>query len=412
MSLNKKTIRDIKLDCKTVLVSVDYNVALELNGQIGDMYRIEASLPTLKYLLAKNCKVVIISHLGRPHGKIDPKLSLKPVAKKLASLLDKPVIFMDDCVGKKVQKAVAEMTAGQVMLLENTRFHSGEETNDPKFAMQLASLAEVFVQDAFGNAHRKHASTIGVPKFLPSVEGLLIEREVEAITKPLKHPKRPFVAIIAGAKVEGKIELLENLIPKVDFLVIGGAMANTFFLDSHYNFPIGKSIHEDHMKNEISRILGDVRHKLGIHGKPKLGALDHFLVLPTLDVAVASKISSSAKRKEKELKDVDKDEYIVDLGFRSLMKIERLVLRAGTIFWNGPFGVTEVPQFAKGSVEVAKAIAHSPAETILGGGDTAAFVDEAGLRNEFDHVSTGGGASLELMAGKKLPAVEALEDKK
>lgn len=410
--MHKKTIKDIQLDKKTVLVSVDYNVALELSGKIADAYRIEASLPTLKYLLARGCRVVLISHLGRPNGRRDPKLSLKPVASSLARMLDKPVMFMNDCVGEKVQAAIGGMLPAQVMLLENTRFHPGEETNDPKFARQLAALADVFVQDAFGNAHRKHASTVGVPKFLPSVAGLLIERELTAITKPLKHPKRPFVAIIAGAKVEGKIELLENLIPRVDILVIGGAMANTFFLDSHYRFPIGKSIHEDHMKNEIARILSDVRHKLKIHGRPQPGALDHFLVLPTLDVAVATRINPQAKRLEKELIDVKENEYIVDLGFRSLMKIERIAMRAGTIFWNGPFGVTEVPQFAKGSVEVAKAIAHSPAETILGGGDTAAFVDQAGLRNEFDHVSTGGGASLELMAGKKLPAIEALEDKK
>ncbi len=410
--MHKKTVRDINVNGKTVLLSVDYNVALKLNGQIADVYRIEASLPTIKYLLVRGCRVVIISHLGRPHGRRDPKLSLKPVATKLASLLDRTVAFLPDCVGEEVEESVRKMAPGTIAVLENTRFHPGEEHNDPIFAAKLALLGDLFVQDAFGNAHRKHASTIGVPKLLPSVAGLLLEKEVIAITKPLKHPRRPFLAIIAGGKVEGKIELLDNLITRVDKLIIGGAMANTFFLDPHYNFPIGKSIHEDHMKNEIAEILSKARHKLGIKGRAKPGALDEFIVLPTFDVAVTTELSNRAKRREKDLRDVKKDEYIVDLGFRSLMMVERLAMRSGTIFWNGPFGVTEIPAFAKGSIEIAKAIAHSPAETILGGGDTAAFVDKAGLRNEFDHVSTGGGASLELMAGKTLPAVEALDDKK
>lgn len=410
--MHKKTIKDVNLAGKTILVSVDYNVALSLKGRITDVYRIEASLPTLKYLLAHNCKIVIISHLGRPHGRRNPKLSLKPVAHKLAELLDRPVHFMSDCVGAEVEQAVAAMKPRHILLLENTRFHPGEEANDPNFAAKLARLGQVFVQDAFGNSHRKHASTVGVPKLLPAVAGLLLAREVKAITKPLKHPKRPFVAIIAGAKVEGKIELLHNLIPKVDTLVIGGAMANTFFLDPHYKLPIGKSVHEDHMQREVAEVITAVRHKLQINGKVNREQLDSFLVMPFYDVAVAKAIDVKAKRREISTVDVAKDDYIVDLGIRSLMKIERLAMRAGTIIWNGPFGVTEVPQFATGSVEVAKAIAHSPGETILGGGDTAAFVDKANLRADFDHVSTGGGASLELMAGKKLPAVEALLNKK
>lgn len=409
--MHKQTIKNIDLKNKTVLASVDYNVPFDTDGSIEDLYRLRASLPTLRYLLRQNCRLILISHLGRPGGKPDPKFSLRPVAAELAELLNHRVTFVDECIGHKPRDAIRGMRPREILLLENLRFHAEEEANDPTFAKELAGHGQLFVQDAFGNAHREHASLVGIPKYLPAVAGLLLEKEVTTITRILEHPRRPLLAIIGGAKVEGKIDLIDNLVKKVDQIVIGGAMANTFFLDQHFRLPIGKSVHEEHMKTAISRIISAIKDKFDLEGEDLTKALKDFLVLPEDDVAVAKQVAESAPRWEIATKDVSADDIIVDFGAVSTSRVIRLVHAAGTVIWNGPLGVTEIEQFAKSSVAIARAIADTAAESLLAGGDTAAFVAEFKLLHRFNHVSTGGGAALELMAAKSLPAVEALLDK-
>jgi 3-phosphoglycerate kinase len=409
--VDKQTVRDIDVEGKTVLVSVDYNVSLSLDGSIEDIYRLQASLPTLRYLLERDCKLVLISHLGRPGGRRDPKLSLKPVAKELSHLLDRPVQFAMDCVGKEPQRMAELLKPGQILLLENLRFHPGEEADDPTFARQLASLGQVFVQDAFGNAHRKHASMDAITKYIPSVAGLLLEKEVDTINRAMEKPKRPLAAIIGGAKVSDKIEVIDNFVKKADHLVIGGAMANTFFLNEHFKHPIGKSKHEENMNDEIGRIIAAIKHKYQANKGDEAAALRKFLLFPDIDVAVTKEVTADAPRREIPIDEVAEDEIIVDFGAHSTKQVTQLVHRCGTVIWNGPLGVTEVKQFAQSSLEVARAIANSKAESILAGGDTAAFVDEYKMIPKFSHVSTGGGASLDLMAGKPLPGVDALPNK-
>ncbi len=401
MAFNKQTVNDIDLTGKTVLVRVEFDVPMNDDGSVRDDYRIKASLPTIQYLLHQNCRIVLISHLGRPEGKRAPKFSLKGAAERLGELLDQSVKFVDDCVGKQIHSAVNELEPMEILLLENLRFHPGEEKNDPEFAQELAKLAEVFVQDGFGVAHRAHASTDAITKFLPAVAGLLLEKEVDTITEVMANPKRPLVAIIGGAKVSDKIQLLERFVTMADRLIVGGAMANTFLRQQ--GFEIGKSVWEQAQELVIQRIYNHIEQRFGKNSKP-------FLELPESDVAVAKKIDPDERRAEVMTHDVAKDDYILDFGRSSTDSVLAAVKEAGTVIWNGPLGMTELPGFVYSSMELMTALKETDATTIIGGGDTAGFVISADLDagQDFDLVSTGGGAALELMAGGKLPGVEAL----
>jgi phosphoglycerate kinase len=400
----KKTIRDVPLEHQAVLVRADYNVPLTSDGNIADDYRITQSLPTLQFLIHAGCKVVIIAHLGRPKGKVDPKLSLEPIAEHLGELLKKPVAFVPDCIGDRVKVAVKKAKPGDVLLLENVRFHAGDEENDPIFAKALAdsSQAKYFVQDGFGVVHRAHASTEGVTHFLPSVAGLLLEKEVTTITGVMRNPKRPLVAVLGGAKVSDKITVIQRFVQMADQIIIGGAMANTFF--KYRGWPIGKSVHEDGEEALIERIYADARHKVG-------DRVDDFILLPT-DVAVAPAIGPGQKRTIVDVHKVQPDDYILDLGPTSTEVMLAHVKNAATVAWSGTLGYTEEIVFAYSSAKLATALAGQKDHTfsVIGGGDTADFVlhwDKKG-GHSFGLVSTGGSASLELMAGQVLPGVAAL----
>lgn len=393
-------MRDVPLDGKTVLVRADYNVPLE-NGEIKDDYRIRSSVPTIQALLARGCTVVIVSHLGRPEGKVVPELSLEPVAHHLGKLLDLNVHFVDDCIGDKVVMAVKQAPKKSVLLLENVRFYPGDEANDVGFAKQLAgsSQASYFVQDGFGVAHRAQASTSTITQFLPSVAGLLLEKEYTTITEAMERPKRPLVAVMGGAKISDKIQLVERFVAIADKIIIGGAMANNFL--RYKGFPVGKSLVEDDVDGVIKTIYAAAQAKG-----------DDFVVIPD-DVAVAAEVSLDAERTNKALKEVAGDDYILDIGDATIEHLDKELGSAGTVIWNGTLGYAESPAFAHGSARLALHLASHPETTsIIGGGDTADFVlhwDAAGGKS-FSLVSTGGGASLELMAGKKLPGIEALMD--
>lgn len=401
---NKKTVRDVPLDGQTILLRADYNVPLDSSGNIADDYRIVSSLPTIKYLVKeRGCRVVIISHMGRPKG-VDKKLSLKLVAGRLQKLLGSPVKFVPACVGDKVKVATKKMTEGEVVLLENLRFHEQEEANDEKFASQLArdSHARYFVQDGFGVVHRAHASTSAITQFLPSVGGLLVEREYQSINGAMKHPKKPLTAVLGGAKIADKIELIDKFIAKADQIVIGGAMANTFLL--YKGLAVGKSLVDPDETKIIDKIYLDVAKKVGLE------KVDDFLLIPT-DVAVAEKIDKKQPRKEVNVHKVHASEIILDIGTHSVDEIIKRIGSSGTVIWNGPLGYAEILNFAYSSARLALHLAKNPDITsIIGGGDTADFVLDWDKRKgkSFSLVSTGGGASLELMSGKKLPGVEAL----
>lgn len=388
MEFSKKTVKDIDLKDKTVLVRVDFNV-LNDQGEITETYRLEQTVPTIKYLQAQNARIVLISHAGRPEGKVIPTLSLEPVAKKLSEILGQAVKFVADTVGAKAEEAVSSMQPGEVVLLENLRFYPEEEANDPEFAKQLASLAEVFVEDGFGVVHRAHASTDAITKFLPSVAGLLLEKEVSTIADAVDKPARPFVAIAGGAKVSDKIEFLRAIAAKADKVLAGGAMGNTFLKEQNAN--IGKSVYEEGQRAAVE----------------SFASYKDKIVLPQ-QVAVGPSLDPDAVREDKPLAQVKADDYILDNDFSAQF---RDLAQAKTIIWNGPIGMTEFDNFKKGSLELADAIINSSATSIVGGGDTAAFIARSGLLDKFSHVSTGGGAALELMAGKTLPGVEALLDK-
>lgn len=397
-----KTIQCADVAGKTVLLRADYNVPLA-GGQISDDYRMAQSLLTLRYLLEHDCRIVIISHLGRPEGKPTPEFSLAPVAKHLQKLIGQPVMLATD---------FDEVDSGknQITMLENLRFWPGEEANDVGFAEKLATLGEVFVQDGFGVVHRAHASTEAITKLLPSVAGLLLEREVTIINEAMENPKRPLIAILGGAKVSDKIELVERFIDVADHILIGGAMANTFL--KFIGYPIGKSIYEKGADHEVKRILDKMHRKVWSEGEfDSIDFLHEILSLPCEDAAVAKAVDKNERRVEVSAREVRDDEYILDLGSQSIIKFCSRIPTAGTVIWNGPVGVTEFPQFAYGSNYIAKAIKESNADSIIGGGDTAAFVLEwdTGKGRRFSHISTGGGAALELMAGKILPGVAALE---
>lgn len=409
MPFTKKTILDVPLDGQRILLRADYNVPLE-DGRVADDYRITQSLPTIKELQARGCQIVICSHLGRPDGKPDSTLSLAPVADRLGDLLGEHVAFVPDCVGDRVVQAVKHLGSGQIALLENVRFHPEEEANDDAFAKQLAtdSGASYFVQDGFGVVHRAHASTEAITHHLPSVAGLLLEKEIITITAAMENPKRPLVAILGGAKVSDKIKILERFVGIADQLIIGGAMANTFLKYKGHN--IGKSKFEDNESAELQRIYALALSKVSGHG-----SVDEFLLLPT-DVAVTTDLESEQQRRTVvRIEDVTDDEFIVDIGSQTISHAVELLQGAGTVIWNGTMGVAEKEAFSNGSAYIADALAkqHDTTTTIVGGGDTADFVLhwDPQKGGSFTHVSTGGGASLDLMAGEKLPGVEALMNK-
>lgn len=403
---HKRTIRKAPLAGKTILLRTDYNVPMR-DGRIDDDFRIRASLPTLRRLIDDHCRVVIISHLGRPEGKPDTKYSLEPVAQRLAELLGREVRFVDDCVGKKVEVAVKRTPKSSVVVLENLRFHPEEEANDEEFAARLASDtgAQYFVQDGFGVVHRAHASTDAITHYLPSVAGLLLERECVMISSAISLPRRPLVALLGGAKVSDKISVIKRLVNVADQVVVGGAMANTFL--AYHGHAVGKSRVEADQKHVIDDIYDAIDRKVS----PKFR--DNFLVLPS-DVAVADEVSADAKRRNVSVDQIGDDMYALDIGDESIERMVAAIDRAQTVIWNGTMGMAELPEFAHGSARAALAMAQREHRftSIVGGGDTADFVLEWDARDgaSFSHVSTGGGASLDLMSGKKLPGIEALLD--
>lgn len=406
MKFYKKTVRELPLGAKdTVLVRADYNVPLNKDGTIADDLRIRASLPTLEYLRKKHCKIVIMSHLGRPEGW-DASVSLAPVAERLAELLKTPVQFVPDVIGFTAHEAIRRAPNGSVILLENLRFYPGEEADSTAFAKAIVKSVRpsFFVQDGFGVVHRAHASTHAITHFVPSVAGLLIEKEYEAIESVIKQPKRPLVAILGGAKVSDKIEVVERFVDIADTILVGGAMADTFL--AYKGLGVGKSKVETDQKDVLDAIYAAARQKVGE------AAVDSFIVLPS-DVAVAGAIDPAAKREIRKSNAVRPDDIILDIGDESIETYTKIVENAQTVVWNGTLGYAELPEFAHGSARVALTLATHPTITsVVGGGDTADFVlkwDGHGGES-FSHVSTGGGASLDLMAGKKLPGVETLLD--
>ncbi|MGI5949307.1 phosphoglycerate kinase [Peptoniphilus sp.] len=392
----KKTIRDYDFNGKTALVRVDFNVPVKDGVVTGDD-RIVKALPTINYLLDNGAKVVLMSHLGRPKGKYNKDMSMEVVAKKTSELLGKDVKFIasKEVVDDEVVEEVKNLKEGEVALLENLRFNPGEEKNDADFAKKLASLGDIFVNDAFGTAHRAHASNVGVTKFLPSAAGLLIEKEIKYFDEALENPKRPFVAILGGSKVSDKIGVIENLLDKVDALVIVGAMANTFLKSK--GLEVGKSLVEDDKLDLARSIMAEAIEK----------SVD--LILPE-DVVVAKEIKENAKSRTVELSEVDEDEMILDIGPKSVDKIKDTLKEANTVILNGPCGVFEIEEFSHGTMALAKALAEIDATVIVGGGDSVSAVEKAGVADKLTHISTGGGASLEMLEGKILPGIDAIEE--
>lgn len=393
--MHKLTLKDLDCAQKRVLVRVDFNVPLE-NGRVADDTRIRAALPTIKYLIERRAKVILVSHLGRPKGKVNESLRLDPVARRLEELLGQPVKKVNDCVGPEVEEAVAQLQPGEVLLLENIRFYPEEEKNDPEFAKKLAALADVYVNDAFGAAHRAHASTEGVAHYLPSAAGLLMQKEIEVMGRALAHPDRPFVAIIGGAKVSDKIGVIRNLLSKVDTLIIGGGMANTFLKARGYN--MGKSLVEEDKVSLAAELMAEAEKK-GID-----------LLLPR-DLVVAQELSPEAPHRVVAVDAVPEGWMAVDIGPETRRDFAEALATARTVVWNGPMGVFEMEPFAAGTEAVARAVAGVKGTTIVGGGDSVAAVEKMGLADKITHISTGGGASLEFLEGRQLPGVVALSDK-
>lgn len=388
-----KLLKDLDYRDKKVYLRVDYNVVE--NSKVIDEFRIEQSLPTIKELLAKNCSLILASHNGRPEGKVEKSLSLRPVAQVLANLLKRKVSFIDDCVGQEVSAEAEALKPGEIMLLENLRFHEAEEKNNSLFAKSMARLAEVYVDDAFANAHRAHASMVGVPKYLPHAAGLLMQKEFETLTGLLKSPRRPFLAVVGGAKISTKIEVLKSLIGKADIIFIGGAMANTFL--QAQGFDVEKSLTEPDLVDTAREIIELSKNK----------KVD--LILPT-DLVVAKAVNPGSNKRTVEVGKLEKGDIALDIGKETMRSLIPIIKKAKTIFWNGTLGYAELSDYALASKDLAylMALRKGKAETVIGGGDTTAFVEKIGMHNRYSFVSTGGGASLELLSGKQLPALEAL----
>ncbi|PAF22793.1 phosphoglycerate kinase [Terribacillus saccharophilus] len=393
--MNKKSIRDIDVAGKKVFCRVDFNVPME-NGTVTDDTRIKAALPTIKHLVEQGAKVILASHLGRPKGEVKEDLRLDPVAQRLSDLLDKEVVKVDQVQGEEVNQAVESLADGDVLLIENVRFEAGEEKNDPELAKAFASIADVYVNDAFGAAHRAHASTEGIAKHLPAVAGLLLERELEVLGKALSNPERPFTAIIGGAKVKDKIGVIDNLLDKVDNLIIGGGLAYTFIKARGYE--IGKSLLEEDKIDLAKEFMQKAKDK-GVN-----------MVMPE-DVVVADDFSEDANKREVSIEEIPADWEALDIGPKTRETYKQIVKDSKLIIWNGPMGVFELNAFAEGTKAVGEALAEGEGFSIIGGGDSAAAVEKFGLADKMDHISTGGGASLEFMEGKELPGVAALNDK-
>lgn len=392
----KQTITDITVDNKRVFVRADFNVPLDGDCRITDDTRIQKTLPTIKYLLDHHAAVILASHLGRPKGEAVPKYSLKPVAERLSELLGIPVKFAPDCVGPETKAMAEALQPGEVLLLENLRYHKEEEKNDPEFSRQLAELAEVGVNDAFGCCHRAHASVAGITAYLPMAAGFLLEKEIRFIGGAVDNPAHPFAAIIGGAKVSDKIEVISNLLPKVDLMIIGGGMANTFLAAQGYG--IGKSLVEADKIDLAKSLIAQAKEE------------GTKLLLP-VDVMVAAAFDNDADHKVVDVADVPADWMILDVGTKTQELFATELAAMKLIVWNGPMGVFEMENYAKGTEAVAKAVAASDAVSIVGGGDSVSAVNKTGLSDQISHISTGGGASLEYLEGKKLPGVESLSDK-
>ena len=393
--MDKLSIDGLDLKGKKVLIRVDFNVPLE-KGKVTDDTRIRASLPTIRKVLEQGGKAILISHLGRPKGKIKEELRLNPVAERLGELLKKRVKKLDDCIGEKVKKIVSRSREGEVILLENLRFHKEEETNDPEFAKELASLADIFINDAFGTAHRAHASTVGVTKFLPSACGYLLKKEIEYLGKVLTNPERPFIVILGGAKVSTKIGVIKSLFGKADIFIFGGGMAYTFFRAR--GVETGRSLVEEDKIELAKEILIEAIRK----GIPILLPIDH---------VVADRIAVDAKVKIVQRLGIPPDWQAVDIGPATITKFGHAINKAKTVLWNGPMGIFEIEPFSKGTFAIAKLLAESKVTTVIGGGDSVAAIAKIGLTDKMSHVSTGGGASLEFLEGKELPGVAALTNK-
>ncbi|MBI3737663.1 MAG: phosphoglycerate kinase [Chloroflexi bacterium] len=390
--MNKKTVKDIDIKGKRVIMRVDFNVPME-GGKVTDDKRIRASLPTIQYVLDQGASLILMSHLGRPKGGSDPEFSLRAASEVLAGLLGKPVKMAPDCVGPEVEKMAKALKPGEVLMLENTRFHAGEEKNDLDLAKQMASLADVYVNDAFGSAHRAHSSTEGIAHFLPAVSGFLMEQELEYLGRAVSNPEHPYIAILGGAKISDKILVVETLLSKCDKLIIGGGMANTFLAAKGY--AMQDSLVETASVETAKSIMAKAGNKL---------------LLP-VDAVIADKFEAEANSRVVDVDKVPAGWRIMDIGPKSISEFKAALNGARLIVWNGPMGVFEMPKFAEGTFAIAKLLAESGATTVIGGGDSASAVKKAGVAKQMTHVSTGGGASLEFLEGKELPGVAALQNK-
>lgn len=394
--MNKKSIEDIDVKNKKIFVRCDFSVPLDENGNITDDIRIISALPTIKNLVDNGAKIILCSHLGRPKGGFEEKYSMKPVAKRLSEVLGKNIVLANDVIGEDARAKISKMNNGDIVLLENVRFHAEEGKNDPEFSKQLASLADIYVNDAFGTAHRAHSSTAGIADYLPAVSGFLIQKEIEIMGKALSNPERPFAAILGGSKISDKIEVIENLINIVDSIIIGGGMAYTFLAAK--GITIGKSIKEEDKIGLAKEILNKANQK-GVR-----------IFLP-VDHIAAPEFTNDAPQTVTQGQDVGENLQAMDIGPKTIEVFSEEISIAKTIIWNGPVGVFEFSNFANGTKDIAKAVANSGAVTIIGGGDSAAAVEQLGFADKMTHISTGGGASLEFLEGKKLPGIECLNDK-
>ncbi|MER3455962.1 MAG: phosphoglycerate kinase [candidate division GAL15 bacterium] len=394
--MDKRTVRDVEVSGRRVLVRVDFNVPLDDCGRVADDRRIRESLPTVRYLLEHGAAVVLMSHLGRPGGRVVEELRMAPVGERLGQLLGQPVRVLPDCVGPQVEALIGQLRPGDVALLENLRFHPGEEANDPAFAAALARLADLYVNDAFGTAHRAHASTVGVARLLPAVAGLLMEKEIRYLSRLLENPDHPFVAVLGGRKVSDKMGVLANLLQRVDAVLIGGGMAYTFLRAR--GLSVGRSVVEEDKVELAERLMEQARQR-GVE-----------LLLPE-DVAVAQRPAADVPRRVVLVREIPEGWMGLDVGPATVQRFAQVVERARLVVWNGPMGVFEVEPFAEGTRRLAEVVARCPGTTVVGGGDTAAALEQLGMLDRFDHVSTGGGATLEFLEGKELPGIRVLQDR-